>query len=129
MGPVIPSIYTHQAPDGSLVDVRYKIGAVYVSIPDEPATSTLVVKGVFPRRGSVAGGSLLKIYGENFDDATIASVTVGGSACSVVSVAANKIVCTLPGGSGTADVVVETSSGEASTFQRGYRYITGLPAQ
>ena len=110
-----------------MVDARYLIGAVYGYIPVEAATSTMVVKGVFPRRGSVAGGSLLKIYGENF--AAIASVTVGDSTCSVVSVAANKIVCTLPGGSGTVDIVVETSSGEASTFQRGYRYITGLPAE
>ena len=112
-----------------MVDARYLIGAVYAYIADEATTSALVVKGVFPRRGSVAGGSLLKIFGENFDNDEIASVTVGGSACSVVSVAASTIVCTLPGGSGTADIVVENSGGEASTFERGYRYITGLPAE
>jgi len=109
------------------VDTRYLTGAVYAYTPSEAATSALVVKGVFPRRGPVAGGSTLKIYGINFDPATTTSVTVGGSSCPVVSVvSSNKIVCTLPGGSGTVDVVVSTAS-ESSTFERGYRYITGLP--
>lgn len=115
-----------QAPDGSLVDTRYLTGAVFAYTPSEAATSALLVKGVFPRRGSVAGGSTLKIYGVNFDKASITAVTVGGSSCPVVSVSSNKVVCTLPGGSGTVDVVVSTAS-ESSTFERGYRYITGLP--
>ena len=109
-----------------MVDTRYLSGAVYAYIPDEVAASAMVIKGTFPRRGGAAGGSMLNIYGENFDEAT--TTTVGGSDCPVVSVTSNKIVCTLPGGSGTVNVVVKSAS-ETSSFERGYRYITGLPEE
>jgi len=36
----------------------------------------------------------------------------------------NKVQCTLPGGSGTVDVVVEVG-GQSYTFSSGYRFITG----
>lgn len=102
-------------------------GAVFAYTPSEAATAQLVVKGVFPRRGGVAGGSNLNIYGVNLDNSgSSAAVKVGGNACPVVSVTSRKIVCTLPGGSGTVDVVVSTVT-ESSTFERGYRYITGQP--
>jgi len=111
------------------VDTRYLTGDIYAYIPSEPTTTELVVKGCFPRRGGVAGGSNLNIYGVNFDSSSGLSVTVGGSSCPILSIAATKIVCKLPGGSGTVDVVVSSSSGESSTFERGYRFITGQPAE
>lgn len=118
-----------QAPDGRLVDARYLTGALFYYKPNEPSTSAMKVKGVFPRRGSVAGGSNLHIFGVNFGSSNNSStlyVTVGGSQCPVVSNTSTKIVCTLPEGSGTVDVVVSTAS-ETSTFKAGYRYITGRP--
>jgi glucose/arabinose dehydrogenase len=117
-----------QAPDGTIIDVRLSMDAVYYHTPSELPSMLLAVKSAFPRRGSAAGGSTLSVYGVNFDSGGgTPSVTVGGSNCPVTSATGTKIECTLQGGSGTVDVVVTNDSG-ASTFKGGYRYITGLPA-
>jgi glucose/arabinose dehydrogenase len=116
-----------QAPDGRLVDARYMTGEVFYYQPVEAETSKMIVKGVFPRRGGEAGGSNLSIYGVNFSNNSLA-VTLGDSDCPVVAVQATKIVCTLPGGSGTVNITVSTAT-QTSTFQRGYRYISGTPAR
>jgi len=114
-----------QAPDGSLVQVQYSVNQLWAYIPDEVETPELKVNSVFPRRGSLAGGSTLTIYGANLQKSSVGTaVTVGGSACPVVSTTPTKIKCTLPAGSGTSDVVV--TAGEASyTFKKGYRFIKG----
>ena len=112
------------SPDGKLFTCKYKGGKVRYIAPNEPASEALVVKSVFPRRGGQAGGTTISIYGENFDSGT-PSVAVGGSPCPVLTVGAKKITCTLPGGSGTADILV-TSGNETGTFSSGYRYITGV---
>jgi len=114
-----------QAPDGTLVDARVGSNAIYYHKPVEPPTTDMVVKGVFPTRGSQVGNSTLDIYGINFSGTPI--VSVGGSNCPVTSVSSTKIECTLPGGTGTVDIVV-TLGPETSTFNNGYRYITGVPA-
>lgn len=113
-----------QAPDGSLVEVRFPANVLWVHEPDEPATTDLTVRAVFPRRGGQAGGSTLTIYGVNLNKNGNPTVTVGGSACPVTSVAAKKIKCTLPGGSGTVDVIV-TSGADSYTYLRGYRFVAG----
>lgn len=117
-----------QAPDGSLLGVQYSINQLWVHIPVEPATTKVQVNSVFPRRGPVAGGSTLTIYGTNLLKGGLGQPTVrlGGFPCPVTSATAKKIKCILPGGSGTVDVVVSVG-GESYTFQRGYRFITGLP--
>lgn len=117
-----------QAPSGSLVDARYLVGAIHYYRPVEPETTDLVVKGVFPRRGDQAGGSQLAVYGVNMDKYGFGvTVSVGGTTCPLLNVFSNKITCTLPGGNGTADIQVAGGQ-EVSLFERGYRYITGKPA-
>ena len=114
-----------QAPDGSLVQVQYSVNQLWVHIPAEEATSELQVNAVFPRRGSVAGGSTLSIYGNNLVNGGIQpTVSVGGFACSILSATAKKIKCTLPGGVGTVDITV-TVDAQSYTFKKGYRFITG----
>jgi IPT/TIG domain len=116
-----------QAPDGSLLGVQYSLNQLWVHIPVEPATTEVQVYSVFPRRGPVAGGSTLTIYGSNLAkgvDQPI--VSVGSFPCPVISATEKQIKCRLPGGSGTVDVAVSVG-GESYTFQKGYRFITGLP--
>lgn len=114
-----------QAPNGNMIDVRLNTNTMYYYQPNEAPTSTLGVKAVFPQRGGNAGGTMLSVYGVNLNSGNSSpAVTIGGRNCPVVSVLATKIVCTLPGGSGTVDIVVTGSAG-SYTFQRGFRYITG----
>lgn len=96
--------------------------------PKEDSSETMVIKSIFPRRGSQAGGTTLTIFGENFLGTASSVAYVGGFLCPVLTASDSKITCTLPGGSGTADVFV-TNGSEAATFTAAYRYITGLPKQ
>jgi IPT/TIG domain/Malectin domain/Glucose / Sorbosone dehydrogenase len=116
-----------QAPDGSLIDARHTEGSCYIYKPVEAASSMMDIKSVFPRRGGLAGGSQLMIFGVNFGG--LRNVTIGGSACSNATlVSPTKITCILPPGTvGRKDVTVSTSSA-SDTFVKGYRYITGRPA-
>ena len=113
-----------QGPDGTLFVAAVGPSKVTYLIPDEAASPVLIVKASWPRRGPTNGGSIVTLYGELMDVNGTPTVTVGGSTCSVVTSSASKITCTLPGGSGKADVVV-TSGNESSTLPAGYRYITG----
>jgi hypothetical protein len=80
---------------------------------------------VFPRRGPEAGGSLLRIYGENLIEFGTPSVTVGGNSCELVESNTNsRIACRLPIGSGKADVIV-SSGAQTVAFIDGYRFIRG----
>jgi len=115
-----------QAPDGSIVEVRQPTGEIWIHQPDEPETASLIAKSCHPRRGGQAGGNKLTIYGVNLRKNGEPTVNVGPYSCPVTSSTSSKITCTLPGGIGTADVVV-TSGADSYTFKRGYRYITGLP--
>ena len=66
------------------------------------------------------------IFGENFD--RVVSVKVGGRECIVTSLSTSKLECTIPGGTGTVDVVTTGNDGTSYNFEKGYRYVTGLPA-
>ena len=112
-----------QAPNGNLIDVRLGTNSLYYHKPNEAPTTALKVKAVFPQRGGQAGGNKLSVYGINFGASPI--VTVGGKNCSVLPKSATMIECTVPGGSGTVNVIVSSSAG-TYTFQKGYRYITGV---
>lgn len=115
-----------QAPNGNLIEARLSVSSLYVHKPSEEPTSEMSVKGVFPSRGGLFGGSVLDVAGVNFSSS--ATVTVGGASCPVLSTTSTTIECTLPPGSeGLVDVVV-TQGTTKSTFARGYRYITGVPA-
>jgi hypothetical protein len=113
-----------QAPNGNLIEMRYQNNTVYVHKPVELPSTTMKVKTAFPRRGRSGGGTILNIYGINF--APGATVLVGGKSCPVISLKSNQIDCTLPGGVGTVDIVVSLGA-TTSVFQKGYRYISGVP--
>jgi IPT/TIG domain/Glucose / Sorbosone dehydrogenase len=115
-----------QAPDGSLIDARYASHKCFVYKPVEAASTVLEIKAVFPRRGVLAGGSKLTIFGVNFRGTPM--VTVGGGACTnAVVISATKMTCLLPMGTlGKKDVVV-TIGAASDTYAGGYRYITGRP--
>jgi len=117
-----------QAPDGSLVQAQFKASQLWVYIPDEEVTADVKVNSVFPRRGPLAGGSALTIYGHNLQkSSSVTTVRVGSFDCPVTSVKATQIICTLPGGSGTVDITV-TVGAESYIFKRGYRFISGVPS-
>ena len=113
-----------QAPNGNLIEARYTTSSLHVSRPIEAATAAIRVSSVFPTRGGLAGGTLLRVYGLNFDAS--ATVTVGGINCPIVGpVTSSFLQCTLPGRPvGSYDIVVTAIAG-TYTFQKGYRYIVG----
>jgi len=114
------------APDGTIIDARFKQNVLYYYEPIEPPSSALTIYSVFPRRGGLAGGTQLSIYGANFAGAL--TVTIGGKNCSGVDlVSPKKITCTIPlGNLGAADVTVTGGAG-TYTMTKAYRYITGTP--
>ena len=117
-----------QAPDGTLVEIRYENNELFTHKPDEEAYSELSILSVYPRRGGVAGGQTISIFGKNFSVGS-STVTVGSSNCPVLTETSTRITCTVPGGPvGTVDVSV-TSGGESLTFTGSYRYITGVPVR
>lgn len=113
-----------QSPSGTLAEVRYEDNVIYYHKPLETPSSDLFVHGVYPRRGNFQGGFTLQVYGINFSGSP--TVTVGGNNCPVTSTSSTIIECTLPAGSGQVDIVVSSSS-ESSTFEKGFKYITGTP--
>jgi glucose/arabinose dehydrogenase len=117
-----------QAPNGNLVEARFDVNAIHVYSPDEPLATQMTIYSVFPRRGGLAGGSTLSIYGVNFLGSQIV-VFVGTSICSnpVVSDANTIVRCTIPPSTniGIKDVVVENNNGVRTTFNLAYQYIRG----
>ena len=117
-----------QAPNGNLIEIGYSEESISYYRPIEAVTDDLIVKTVFPRRGRSSGNNTLHVYGVNFlkNNTTWPTVTVGGVVCPITRVCATKVDCTLPGGQGTVDIIV-TNNVSTSLFQRGYRYVSGLP--
>jgi IPT/TIG domain len=123
-----------QAPDGTLIDIRYGIGSVYYHKAIEAATTALKVHSVFPRRGPAGGGYLLNVFGVNLD--SVVSVMIvdpqkGGVECPIATIISpTKLTCTMPQGDrGTTVnilVISNPAKGETYQFLRGFRYITGL---
>jgi glucose/arabinose dehydrogenase len=114
-----------QAPNGNLIEVSYGKNQVNYYMPSEEATTTLIVKTCWPYRGPSSGGSLLSIYGVNLNSRSpLVIVTVGGTSCPTTFVSETRVDCILPGGIGTVDIVLSNGA-STSTFERGYRYITG----
>jgi len=120
------SLSIAQAPDGTIVSARFNDLDLWCFEPIEPATSKMSIKSCFPRRGGLAGGTRLNIYGVNFSGTP--TVTVGGKVCSSpIVVSSKKITCVLPLGSiGAVDVTVATGA-DTSAMTNGYRYIRGRP--
>jgi hypothetical protein len=98
--------------------------------------STVVVSSIEPPAGSVAGGQLLLIRGENFGENV--TVSIGGKEATVVEyISASAIrVRTPPDTLGRADIVVTNTDAEQGTLPGGFRYknptqiaITGMNPQ
>ena len=128
------------APNGNLLDARLDLNAVHVYRPvvdalvesssSAAAVSLMTIYNVFPRRGGLAGGALLSIYGRNFVGTQMV-VLVGTSLCRdpVVSASQTKITCRIPPSTvtGRKDVVVEHEYGPRVTYTLAYQYIRGTP--
>jgi len=113
-----------QGPDGTLFTAKHSGNLIKFYKPDEATSMGLKVKSVFPRRGPQSGGSTLTIYGDNLYTSGFPSVTVGGNVCEVHSPTGDaKITCTLPAGTGTADIKV-TAGLQSDVFKGGYRYVS-----
>lgn len=122
--PDVDALDVTQAPDGTLVSTSLDRNAIYYHKPIEEATTEMKILSVYPRRGGQSGGNTLQLYGVNFDNLT--TVAVNGRNCPIISFKSSKIECSLPGGVGTVDIVA-TSGTRTYNFERGYRYVTGLP--
>jgi glucose/arabinose dehydrogenase len=116
-----------QTPNGNLVEMRFATNAIGVQIPNESNNDIMVIKTVFPHRGSNAGGNRLSIFGTNFgtNDGP-PFVMIGNAICTNVAVISqSRIDCVnVPGGYGTVDITVWKGT-TFSKFEAGYRYISG----
>jgi hypothetical protein len=121
-----------QAPNGNIIEMRYSNDSLAVISPKQHDTGVLIVTSVYPRRGSNAGGNRLSIFGKNLVSdqgnrmISPPSVVIGNLPCSnVVVVNSQRIDClSIPGGYGAVDITV-SKAGVFSTFENGYRYISG----
>jgi len=79
-----------------------------------------------PGTGTLAGGTSITIYGENFVD--VVSVTIGGQSLVELSVLNKSVITgkTPPGAPGTSDIVVTTAHG-STTRSAAYRYTSRFP--
>ena len=82
---------------------------------------------VEPNSDVVAGGAIIKIVGENFQDG--ATVTIGGrAASSVIFVSPTELTIEVPAGTaGSVDVVVTNPDGQSDTLTGGFTYIEPPP--
>jgi Glucose / Sorbosone dehydrogenase/IPT/TIG domain len=116
------------APNGNLLEARFETGAIYVHRPIEPMSSETKIYTVFPRRGGLAGGTTIKIYGTNFVPSKMV-VYIGTSLCMnpIVTDQNTVIRCTIPPSItlGRKDVMVENGAGVRVTYSLAYRYIRG----
>ncbi len=81
-----------------------------------------VITSVSPTAGALAGSTTISLVGTNFFPG--ATVTVGGVACTSVTVVSDTLItCSTPAGSaGAANVVVTNPDAQADTETNGYTY-------
>lgn len=120
---------------------------VYATVLSQPATTVLVavyggdsgvdvelstrpttpeITSVSPLSASTSGGTLITVYGNNFETglsgaAITGTVSVGGATCTDPFYSSGSIICSAPVGSGAADVVV-TLYDQASDAFSGFQY-------
>jgi IPT/TIG domain len=119
-----------QAPDGTLIEIRYTNSSVFYHQAVENVTSTLKVFSAFPRRGPAKGGFVLNVFGRNLDTVTtvvIVNPRIGDMDCPIVSIiSSNKLTCTMPQGDRGTTVHIRVSSNITTYhYLRGFRYING----
>jgi Malectin domain/Glucose / Sorbosone dehydrogenase/IPT/TIG domain len=129
-----------QGPDGTIVDTRYLAQSVFYYKPFEFFVSNVpTILSVFPRRGSVNGGTILTLYGYNlWTGSSNTKILMGNNECILGTTSfaptSNKLQCIIPPHDNlndhtTVDIVaiVTTFPNNNATLQRGYRYIVGKP--
>jgi hypothetical protein len=116
------------APNGNLVEARLETNAIHVYRPVESVSTRLTIYNIFPRRGGLAGGAILSIYGRNFVGRQIV-VFIGTSICTnpIIHISQTMIQCRIPPSmvTGRKDVIVENENGVRETFAMAYQYIRG----
>ena len=81
-----------------------------------------VITAVVPVSGSISGGALVTITGQNFQDG--ATVTFGGTEAEATFVDATTLTAILPAGAeGTVDVVVTNPDGTSATKADAFQYL------
>lgn len=85
------------------------------------------VAGFLPTSGSTAGGTVVTINGNLFDDTAV--VTLGGVACTPVTfVSPSQLTCTAGAhAAGVVDVVVTLENNQSSTVTNGFTYAESTP--
>ena len=98
-----------------------------ISLQQAAQSVAPVLTRVDPNRGMVAGGAIVKITGENFQDG--ATVTIGGNMVSnVIFVSPTELTVDVPPGTaGNVDVVVTNPDGKSDTLAGGFTYIEPPP--
>jgi hypothetical protein len=88
-----------------------RLGAAWVfAQTPEALVPAPIVEGIEPRKGPAAGGTAVKISGQNLGRAT--AVSFGGTpAASFKSESATEVAAVSPPGTGKVDVTVSTASG------------------
>ena len=111
--------FVFNRPDGALGKIAKSVTFSVASAP--------TVTSVSPTSGATTGGTAITLTGTNF--AAGATVTVGGAACTNVTVvSATRITCTTPAGSDGAASVVVTSSGLLNSANTLFTYNTPVVA-
>jgi photosystem II stability/assembly factor-like uncharacterized protein len=108
--------------DGSKLATTVNGGKIWTFTALGPAPT---ITSVSPSSGMLSAGTTLTITGTGFAEG--AGVTVGGTACSNVSVvSATSITCDTPAGSeGQVDVVVKNADKQSATSRNAFTYVAG----
>ncbi len=92
------------------------------AVPTAPTISA-----VNPATGPITGGTSVAITGTGFQAG--ATVTIGASACTTITVATSTINCTTPAGTvGSADVTVTNPGALSGTLASGFIYAAAPPS-
>jgi hypothetical protein len=115
------------APPGVGRDVPVDIIVDGQPSPPSPFTyDAPAITAIAPKTASALGGTPLTIYGENFssrytgDSAICTAARVGGSPCPITERAEDRITCTLPPGTSTADVSVTIGCQDSNSVALSY---------
>ncbi|MFQ5655541.1 MAG: IPT/TIG domain-containing protein, partial [Planctomycetota bacterium] len=97
-------------------------GQLAVAVSGFTYTAQPAISSVYPTAGAAAGGTELTVYGSDFTSG--ATITVGGTSASIVSIGPTEIRCVAPAGvQGPADLGVANPGGLSDTLVGGFTYL------
>lgn len=112
-------------PFGSLIMPRVQQANIAVLVPDEGGYegNGPGITAVLPNRGPKSGGNQVSVTGYNIVEG--AKVYFGDKLSKVVrrSFNENWILCKVPAGEGSVQVVIETTHGQTKTIHSDYHYL------